>query len=287
MNAEQGTAEWHDARGLRVTGSRIGAVLGVSPLTSRRQMMRDMADWYFGNARDISHLPPIQYGVSNEPRALEDLEMILGEPIIPTGFHPLEDWGGASPDGLISGAVVEVKCPYKLRHARDCDFAPLEQQPHYWHQVQAEMAATGLQRAVFFQWSPHGHKLETVDASPDWVDGVRGPARDFLAELRLLIEHREKTGDSIPRAEQELADLLEERDRIGERINELRDELFAINGCDYDGNLVSVSKVIRKGSIDYAAAAKSLATEETDFEQFRRAGTESLTVRRKKQETES
>jgi putative phage-type endonuclease len=281
MSAAQGTEAWHGERRGRLTGSRIGAALGVSPFTSRKQLIKDMVDEHFGIRRDISNAPPIKYGLKHEAEALEALELVAGVSILQCGFFPLEDWGGASPDGLTDRYVVEVKCPYKFRNATDAEFLPLKEQPHYWHQVQMEMHAAKREWALFFQWSPKGMKLEYIARDPNWLDDVRAQAYTVLEEVDRAIDAAESTQGIIP-AEQELADLLDQKQAMQDRINELRDELWSLNQADYQGELVTVQKIARQGSIDYAKAVRKYAPADADLEEFRRAGSESLTVRRRK-----
>ena len=73
MNAviEQRTAEWHDARIGRITGSRIGAVLGHSPWQSRKQLLADMVREALGE-RVERDSPAMRWGRDHEQEALDD-----------------------------------------------------------------------------------------------------------------------------------------------------------------------------------------------------------------------
>ena len=67
---EQLSQEWFDARKGRVTGSQIGAILGVNPWSSTKDAMRSILgqSTFTGNVAT-------EYGSRNEENAVFDFEL--------------------------------------------------------------------------------------------------------------------------------------------------------------------------------------------------------------------
>lgn len=178
---DQGTPEWHAQRHGRITGSRVGAILGLSPWQKPADILREMVREYHGAESEFQGNPATDHGKMHEQRAMLCFMRETGLSIEKTGFHPYGDRMGASPDGLTSdGGVLELKVPYGLRNGGE--FKPLSEQPHYEAQVQMEMLATGRKHAYFAQYiAPKGDPLapdyvpeaisiERVEFDPQWID---------------------------------------------------------------------------------------------------------------------
>ena len=62
-------------------------------------------------------LPPYAGERSNEPKAVKEYESRLGATVTPSGLtlHPHLPYLGATADGVVHDAVIEVKCPYSGR----------------------------------------------------------------------------------------------------------------------------------------------------------------------------
>ena len=128
---KQGSEEWFNARKGRITGSRVGAILGLSPFANRDDVMREMIREHFGYEREFKGNVATDWGSEHESTAIAQYERETGNLVISTGFFAYEDMLGASPDGLVlDNGLVEVKCPYSKK------IKPLSEQPHYIAQVQ-------------------------------------------------------------------------------------------------------------------------------------------------------
>ena len=139
-NAKQLSPEWFSARIGRVTGSSAGAILGLSPFSSRDEVMRRMVREYHGAESERKDNPAVTYGRNHESGAILDFRMETGLDVEEVGFLPYEDWLGASPDGLTSdGGILETKVPFSLRKSEDPNFKTLADQPHYYAQVQLSL----------------------------------------------------------------------------------------------------------------------------------------------------
>lgn len=180
---EQRTPEWFDQRKSRITGSRVGAILGLSPWQKPADVLRAMVREYHGAPTEFTGNPATDHGNNNEQRALLAFMRESGLQVEQCGFFPYGELMGASPDGLTDdGGVLELKVPFGLRNEQDAKFKPLSEQVHYSCQVQMEMLAAGRSHAYFAQYvapkgDPLSHdyvpeqmKIERVESDPEWLD---------------------------------------------------------------------------------------------------------------------
>jgi len=270
---EQRTPEWHQARIGRVTGSIAGAVLGVSPNMTREQALRMLVRDAVGAERENAEFVEntiLAHGRHYEDGALWEYEMETGKTVQSCGFFPLGDWSGASPDGLIDDdGILEIKTPWGKRKQEDVKFKTLDEQPHYYAQMQIEMLATGRTWGHLWQWTPYGHQLDTVQLNQAWCDENMPRLHQFWAELQDAIadpaEHLAPLRVKIdtPAAHlmvQEWDQLTEAIERATERRKDLLAEMVALAG---DRNaLISGRKLTlttRAGSVSYGKALKELA----------------------------
>ena len=159
---QQRSEEWFEARKGRVTASMVGAILGLSPYMTRDDAMRAMVREAIGEEREFKGNVATEYGTHHEEGALVEYRMETQHEVEVVGFVEFEDWAGVSPDGLIGDkGGVEVKCPYSLRNEDEPVFKLIEEQPHYYAQVQFSLWVTGRAWWHFFQWAPKGTTLRT------------------------------------------------------------------------------------------------------------------------------
>lgn len=285
MSAQR-TPQWHSERIGRITGSRIGAILGLSPWQRPADILRAMVREYHGAESEFTGNPATLHGTQNEQRALLAFMRETGLAVEQCGFFPYGDRMGASPDGLTSdGGVLELKVPFGLRNGGE--FKPLAEQPHYAAQVQMEMLATGRKHAYFAQYiAPKGDplaydyvpeqiKIEHVEADPDWIDTHLPAINEFyqwyLAELDNP-EHLEPLRVQVdtPEAGILLAklDAIRARKKADEaREKELLSQLVKLAGeknASIHGR--PLTQVVRAGNVQYA---KIPELKGVDLEQYR------------------
>lgn len=284
----QQTEEWHKQREMRITGSRIGAILGVSPWQKPDDVIREMVRQHHGYPSEFVENPATQHGKHNEQRALLAFMRETGLGVEPCGFFEYGDRMGASPDGLTSDdGVLELKVPFGLRNGGE--FKSLSDQPHYYAQVQMELLATGRKHAYFAQYiAPKGDPLsfdyveekiniERVEVDPDWIETVLPEINAFYSRLLAELDNPEhldplRVEIDTPTAGKLLAEIDQLRIRQkedSEREKELLDSLVQL--CDGKNSLVHGRKltlVERQGSISYARAIKKYAPD-ADLEPFR------------------
>lgn len=261
---QQRSKEWFEQRKGRVTGSRIGAILGLSQWMKPKDVMRAMVREYHGAESEFTGNIATNYGTANEGGAIVDFEMTTGLNVVETGFHKIDDWLGASPDGLIGDdAVIEVKCPFGKRDT--ADFLSYTEQPHYYAQMQLEMYVTGRKLCHFYQWSPVGDMHETVDFSQTWIDENLPKAREFYDQYLIEIKSPDKHLTDLVQTKEaqsladEYAEAKAQLESATERLNTAKKALIdAAGGKKSNISGYLVYKTERKGSIAYAKAVKDL-----------------------------
>jgi predicted phage-related endonuclease len=71
----QGTIEWRQQRVGRVTASRVGAILGISPFTSRKALLKEMVKEAMGEIHE-NDAPPLRWGREKEPDARSEYQAL-------------------------------------------------------------------------------------------------------------------------------------------------------------------------------------------------------------------
>lgn len=279
---EQRSKEWFEQRKERITGSNVGAILGLSPYKKPADVMREMVRAYHDAEREFKGNPATEWGTHNEPGATKQMEMLhLDQPVQECGLfiHPEHDWLAASPDGLIGDrGVAEIKCPYGQRDKTAPLFKTLEEQPHYMAQTQIEMACASRDYVEFYQWAPYGDSIETDHLNQQWLDENIPKLKEFydayLIErempnaLRYLEPKHKEQSDRL------IVEIANEYKSIGETIKKLetkKKDLLAelVERCgerDSEINGHKLTKVVRKGSVSYA---KIPELKGVDLEQYR------------------
>src|SRR5699024_2322278 len=166
---KQGTKQWHNARVGKLTASRAGAALGIIPWQKPDYLNLAIVRDAHGAEPEFSVNVATRRGNDHEPLAVLDYMSETGNVVEEAGFyvHPEHEWLGASPDGFVGDdALIEIKCPFSLRNGGE--FKSMVDQPHYYAQIQVQLAATGRGTCFFYQWAPHGTRTEVVEFSESW-----------------------------------------------------------------------------------------------------------------------
>lgn len=266
---KQRSKEWFDARRGRITGSNVGAALGINPYKTPEDLIRQMVREYHGADPEFVSNVATEHGTFHEDGAQAEYEMETGNKVQECGFFAYEDWLGASPDGLVGEeGLIEIKCPFGKRKDEKPKFKTLEEQPHYHAQIQVELICTNRDWCDFYQWAPGGTLIERVYSNDNWASMYMPKLIEFhelyLAEIDNPehLQPKRKVIDTL-KAEKlvteydELADAIE---RATARKKDILDELVAMAGeknADICGK--KLTQVERKGSVSYAKALKALA----------------------------
>jgi putative phage-type endonuclease len=275
---EQKSPEWFAARQGRVTGSMVGAALGLDPNTSRDEAMRRMVRAYQGLPSEFVGNIATTWGTNHEEEAREAFEYDQGVKVVSASFvvHPKLEWLGASPDGYVRDyALLEIKCPYGLRDKpKPAGFKSINIQPHYYAQMQIQMFCADRVSCYFWQWTPHDQQLEIVDYDPKWIE-VNLPKleafyNEFLAICGEVMQEKLEVDTLALQylvAEYDL--LAKQIEKAEARRKEILDQLvFESAGEDAVICGRKLTLVQRAGAVSYAKAIKELAPN-ADLEKWR------------------
>lgn len=275
---EQRTQEWHDQRKLRITGSRVGVILGLSPWQTRDDVLRAMVREYHGAESEFKGNPATDHGNANEQRAVLAFMRETGLNVEKCGFFPYGDRMGASPDGLTDdGGVLEIKVPFGLRNGGE--FKLLADQPHYAAQVQMGMLSSGRKHAYFAQYiAPKGDPLspdyvpeqisiERVELDETWLDSNLDAISHFydlliseldnpehLEPLRVIIDAQEVLDEIDMLRTRQKADEAREKELLSVLIKQAEGKNALVNG-----RKLTLSKDSK--SVAYAKAIAELVPE--------------------------
>lgn len=298
---EQRTPEWYAARMGRVTGSRIGPLMGLGSWATREQTLAEMvAEVATGTRKEIAPNAPMQYGTEHEPIALRaylDYTFRAPSDVADGGFweHPQNHKFAASPDGIIGDdGGLEIKCPYKYRNGAPDAWTPCIEQPQYYAQVQWCMYVTGRKWWDFFQWAPSGEPhLERVERDEEFIARAVEAAESALAYVADVTAEAVPAGpigddgeldiyaiyDRAAAAEAEAKALHDDAKKaLAEAIEAIAEQAGERVWPDGERRLV---RKTRAGSISYASAIKALAPD-ADLEPYRGKPSETWSVERLK-----
>jgi putative phage-type endonuclease len=266
---EQRTPEWFAQRTGRVTASSVGAILGLSPFMKREDVMRNMVREYHDAEREFKGNQATEYGTFHENLAKMDYQLKTGVYVEKCGFYTHDYWLGASPDGFAGfDKLIEIKCPYGQRDKNPPVFKSILDQPNYYAQIQVQLFVTHMSACDFYQWSPNGDQLETIDYDREWINKHLPILKSFHTEYLIERDNPEKylqdkratnnANSTAYRVEYyfELSAQIAELEAIKKGVLE-----HIVRDCkeqDSDINGHKLTKVVKKGAVSYAKAVKEL-----------------------------
>ena len=244
MNAPlQLSDAWFKQRVGMITGSRVGAILGLSPFSKPEDVMRDMVREYHGAEKEFTGNQFTQWGQDHEADALDALTIetgfIVAEASLPFTVHPSVEFLGASPDGLADdGGLIECKCPQRIKS--------LEDVPHYVAQMQLQMHCADTKHCWFVQWTPDETSIHKVDRDDNWIANNLEALTDFHKAYLEIIASEELSQPYLDPKE-----VLREDDIWTQKASELQSITGQIKA------LQDKEKALKKEFIDLADGLKS------------------------------
>lgn len=271
---EQRSEAWYKARIGRLTGSNIGAVLGIDPNRKREDVLRAMVRETLGAEKEdqgeFVENTIFGYGKMHEDGAAIEFQMETGLSIEKCGFFPYDDWLGASPDGLTSdGGILEIKAPWSRRgnSKKKLEFKTLDEQPQYYAQMQIECLCAGRSHAWFYQWASRDDCPGPVRVERDeaWLNENLPALRQFHAEYLSELSNEDHLAPrrvtiDTPEAQKALREwdeIAEQLELLNERKADLLADITAMaKGKDALIAGRKVTLVSKAGSVSYAKVVK-------------------------------
>lgn len=263
IELEQGSLEWHEHRAKYRNASEAGAVMGVSPYQTPRELWESKN----GMGKPFKGNVATDYGTAMEPKALAKFEELWEVKLEPTVF--VDGEYSASLDGSNESILVEIKCPYQKQQSKLWQTASEGEIPehYYWQMVHQQMVSKA-ERCYFFVYIDDNN-YRTIPMLPNQgdIEELRAAWDDFYANPpEPKFQNRD---DLIPLAE-EYAALKAAADEANKKLKEIETQLK--QSCEVSsvaGN-VQIQTISKKGTIDY----KSIPNiKEVDLESYRKPTT--------------
>lgn len=273
MASKQGTAEWLAERVGKITGSRVGTILGLNPHQSPSDVMREMVREAKGAEREFKGNAATKHGQEHEAYGRRYLEVQRGYMVDEVGFitHPEIPFLGASPDGLVGfDGCIEVKTPYYAKRVYT-----LAEKPYYEAQCRLVMEVTGTQWCDFVCWiSDDDAHMERIERDPKWIESVLPKLEAFHKDYQRVINDEELckpfldeekkiafvANDTMHRVAT-LAAQLRKLDEASAPLRKELDELKQKIGTEYGSctnGIVKIARIERKGTVDYKSVFEEL-----------------------------
>ena len=198
MTFDQRTAEWHEARCGRVTGSAVKKAraflkTGASSKEREGYKIQLVAERLTGRVQEVAFVnDAMRWGTEQEPAARVSYEIKTGANVREIGFIQCVDHMlGVSPDGLIVGTKkgIEIKCPTTATHVEWMlqEICPSE----HMDQIQFLMHIAELDACDFISYDPRlpEHlQLFVVEVKRDeiYINAMMEDVNQFLNEVQTL-----------------------------------------------------------------------------------------------------
>lgn len=284
---EQGTAIWRNERALRIGGSEVAAILGISPYRTAFEL------WEIKTGKraeeDISNLPHVRRGVLAEKVFRMKLESETLKNFTPKVWRIKDTHYGASDDGFNEelGCLLEFKAMSLENHLKAKNGIVPD---HYMAQIQYNLFCTEGQakECWFLSIRPEDETMHKVVVLPDpayqkeikkavdvfWYEHVQKNIPPPLTDK----DYKLVRDDKFQALAIEFKKLYADKEAIDDRLEEIKKELqdFAKDHPAVRGNGIRVRRYERKGSIDYS---KIPAISNLDLEPYRRPSSSVVEVR--------
>lgn len=276
----QGSEAWLEARKRTANASETPCLFGENPWfpkTPRQlwELKHDLVEVHSNKA--------MQRGNEYEDEARAKAELELDVALSPMVFRNTIDGVpfSVSLDGcdLDETVNVEIKCPMKGKDSLTWKKADTGDLGHYKWQVQTQMLVSNIDRTVFFVYDPDTQEsvMTEMKADPEMQKQIVEAWGIFWGYMEDNKEPPLTDRDYVDREDQPFRDavesFLEAQEQFTEANQKIKNAKKVLENLSGETNSrgfgITVTKVNRKGSIDYANVPN---LEGVDLEQFRKTG---------------
>ncbi len=255
-NLQQQTEEWLNFRKNKIGASDAPIIMGVSPWSTPYQLWEEK----IGVKKGKIVTAKMKRGIDNEEAARKRFTEKTGISVSPKVMaHPGYEWMIASLDGIDQEEknIVEIKCAGREDHL----LAMNGQIPDkYYPQLQHQMEVCGLDMAYYFSFDgKDGIYLECQRNSKyikkmiEMEQEFFRCMQDFVAPKLTDMDYLIKNDEMWSECAKEWLENQKQLNNLEKKDKELREKLVLMcDGRNSCGEGIQVSKVVRKGNIDYS-----------------------------------
>lgn len=270
INLEQRSPEWFKYRNHKIGASDASSIMELNPWKSPIQLWEEKCD-----LKKIELNEAMIRGMDLEPVARDLFVKMTGISVKPVVLENSEnDFMIASLDGISEDKkkIVEIKCGGNKLHemARD-GIIP----DYYKCQMQHQMSVTGLEESFYFSFYENEGLVLSLKRDDDFIKEMIGKEKEFhrcVMDFEIPPSKYVQKGDfewimhtdKLKELKNKKKEIEKEEEEIRSRIISMCDE----NNCQ--GNGITVSKVIKKGSVDYE---KIVTKFNVNVEEYRKIAT--------------
>ena len=266
----QQSNEWLELRKNKIGASDAPVIMHVSPWKTPYQLWEEKL-----GLKESFSSSAMKRGLEMEESARKAFEKETGLVVFPQVlFHKEHEWMMASVDGIdIEGKnIVEIKCPGKVDH----EIALSGNIPEkYFPQLQHQMAICELDKAYYFSYSDNSSKVIVVNRDESYIKNMICKEVEFYDCVQNLTAPRMIERDFIQKEDDiwietaaKWKQIKNQMTQLEKEEEDLRSSLICMSGkSNCKGGGIKLSKIVRKGSIDYKAIPE---LKEIDLEKYRK-----------------
>ncbi len=265
----QQTPEWQELRKSKIGASDAPSIMGVSPWKTEYQLWLEKLGLY-----EQEQTTWMKRGLYKEEEARQEFERQTGIVVFPdVVFSSKYKWMMASLDGIDQDRkyIVEIKCPGNEDHECAMDG---EIPKKYYPQLQHQMITCNLDKAFYFSYSNNSSKVLEIYRNEEYNISLIENEKKFIRCLEDLIAPKLSEKDFIIRKDHEWKQIANKWLDVNQKLKllekeelETRNLLINMSGqSNVMGAGIKLSKVVRKGSIEYK---KIPDLKNVDLEKFR------------------
>jgi len=269
IDLEQGSQEWLDWRRSRRMASETPFIMGVSPYGNANKIRKDKQ----GISKGFQNAA-MSYGHEQEEYARDHYQEGHGG-VVPQVVEDDEGVYAASLDGIsIDGKrIVEIKSPYKGVESDRWKAAIIGKVlVHDFLQIQHQLMVSGAESCDFIVWVPD-QDMQIINVKPEPAEWEK--IREAWDEFWPTVVERDD--DEWADAAEHYRQAKRAADAAAREADKAKQKLISLAAGEASGKGVSVSKVERKGSVNWQQVQKEMLAD-VDLDPYRKESSVYYTV---------